>query len=113
MKEILELNPNQRIIFASAHVDDMLKNSIQDLKRIFPVMQKPFQVESLLGLVENVSLFEEIEHLNKKLQNPNSSINSQKTSKQISDELNEMLESGVWFSYQNQVSPRLPKIQIK
>jgi CheY-like chemotaxis protein len=42
-KEILEINPDQRIIFASAYVIETLRESVKELKRVVELMQNPFQ----------------------------------------------------------------------
>jgi CheY-like chemotaxis protein len=39
-KEILELNPRQRIIFASAYVKETLEDSVKQLKQVVELMQK-------------------------------------------------------------------------
>jgi CheY-like chemotaxis protein len=52
-KEILERNPDQRIIFASAYVRDTLQDSIKQLKRVVELMQKPFGLEALIETVED------------------------------------------------------------
>ena len=43
-KEILGLNPSQRIIFASAYVQETLVDSIKNLKQIVELLQKPFSL---------------------------------------------------------------------
>ena len=40
-KEILAVNPHQRIIFASAYVKETLVDSIQQLNQIVELLQKP------------------------------------------------------------------------
>jgi CheY-like chemotaxis protein len=40
-KEILAVNPHQRIIFASAYVKETLQESVKQLKQIVELMQKP------------------------------------------------------------------------
>jgi CheY-like chemotaxis protein len=41
-KEILAVNPRQRIIFASAHLKDTLIESIQEIKQVVEILPKPF-----------------------------------------------------------------------
>jgi hypothetical protein len=41
-KEILAVNPHQRIIFASAYVKETLQESVKQLKQIVEIMQNPF-----------------------------------------------------------------------
>ncbi|MGE5661186.1 MAG: response regulator [Ignavibacteriales bacterium] len=56
-KEILEINPEQRIIFASAYVKETLSDSVKELKRVVEMMQKPFSVSSLSDTVENTEAY--------------------------------------------------------
>lgn len=46
-KEILAVNPHQRIIFASAYVKDAPQGSITRLKQIVELLQKPFGEQDL------------------------------------------------------------------
>ncbi|MFL6486628.1 MAG: response regulator [Nitrososphaera sp.] len=57
-KEILEINPKQRIIFASAYVKDTLEESVKELKRVVELLQKPFSLSTLLDTVENREAYE-------------------------------------------------------
>src|SRR5215208_4359327 len=52
-KEIFEMNPEQRIIFASAYVKETLESSIKELKRVVELMQKPFDADVLVGTIED------------------------------------------------------------
>ena len=56
-KEILEINPEQRIIFVSAYVKETLSESVKELKRVVEMMQKPFSVSSLSDTVENTEAY--------------------------------------------------------
>jgi len=56
-KDILEINPDQRIIFASAYVKETLSESVKELKRVVEMMQKPFSVSSLSDTVENTEAY--------------------------------------------------------
>src|SRR5919197_3244581 len=47
-KEILEFNPNQRIIFASAYVKETLVDAVKHLKEVVELMQKPFDANALV-----------------------------------------------------------------
>ena len=57
-KEILEINPDQRIIFASAYVMETLAESVKELKRVVELMQKPFSMSALVDTVENKQAYE-------------------------------------------------------
>jgi CheY-like chemotaxis protein len=52
-KEIFEINPEQRIIFASAYVKETLENSVKELKRVVELMQKPFDADILVDTIED------------------------------------------------------------
>jgi CheY-like chemotaxis protein len=52
-KEILSLNPDQRIIFASAYVKETLVDSIRNLKQVVELIQKPFEPDVLVETVED------------------------------------------------------------
>jgi CheY-like chemotaxis protein len=56
-KEILELKPDQRIIFASAYLEEALEDSIKQLKRVVELMQKPFGVEALVDTLEDKEIY--------------------------------------------------------
>ena len=43
-KEILGIDPHQRIIFPSAHVKETLQESVKQLKKVVELMQKPFNL---------------------------------------------------------------------
>jgi CheY-like chemotaxis protein len=57
-KEILEVNPDQRIIFASAYVKETLVEAVKELKRVVELMQKPFSISVLVDTVENREAYE-------------------------------------------------------
>jgi CheY-like chemotaxis protein len=62
-KEILEINPDQRIIFASAYVIETLVESVKELKRVVELMQKPFSMSALVDTVENKEAYEGLKTL--------------------------------------------------
>jgi CheY-like chemotaxis protein len=63
-KEILAVNPHQRIIFASAYVKDTVTDSIKNLKKLTEAIQKPFEIQKLIDLIEDKRIYEELEKLN-------------------------------------------------
>src|SRR5438067_13326515 len=63
-KEILAVNPHQRIIFASAYVKETLLDSIKKLNRVVELMQKPFGVNTLLDTIEDKEAYSELHSLN-------------------------------------------------
>jgi CheY-like chemotaxis protein len=68
-KEILGMNPSQRIIFASAYVQETLVDSIKNLRQIVELLQKPFSLQDLIDTVEDKNIYEELAKLNVNIQN--------------------------------------------
>ena len=63
-KEILDADPDQRIIFAFAYVRDTLEHSVKELKPVVELMQKPFTLKQLTDTVEDTLAFDELKGLN-------------------------------------------------
>jgi CheY-like chemotaxis protein len=68
-KEILGLSPSQRIIFASAYVQETLVDSIKNLKQIVELLQKPFSLQDLVNTIEDKTIYDELAKLNVNIQN--------------------------------------------
>jgi DNA-binding response OmpR family regulator len=62
-KEILEMYPKQRIIFASAYVEQTLEDSVKQLKRVVELMQKPFGAEILVNTIEDKEAYDGLKEL--------------------------------------------------
>jgi len=62
-KEIFDLNPNQRIIFASAYVRDTLEESVKQLNRVVELLQKPFTPDTLIDTIEDREAYEGLKKL--------------------------------------------------
>ena len=62
-REILTLNPSQRIIFASAYVKETLKESVKELRQVVELMQKPFVPAALVDVVEDTDAYPELKKL--------------------------------------------------
>jgi CheY-like chemotaxis protein len=60
-EEILAMNPHQRIIFASAYAKETLTDSIRKLKQVVELMQKPFDVNTLIDTVEDKEIYSQLE----------------------------------------------------
>ena len=56
-KEILEINPKQRIIFASAYVEETLEDTVKQLKQVVELMQKPFGADALVNTIEDKEIY--------------------------------------------------------
>ena len=63
-KEILAVNPHQRIIFASAYRQDKLLESVRQLNHIVEILNKPFSEQELIDIVEDKSMYSELKELN-------------------------------------------------
>lgn len=68
-KKILEANPSQRIIFASAYVQETLIDSIKNLKQIVELLQKPFSLQDLIDTIEDKTIYDDLAKLNVNVQN--------------------------------------------
>lgn len=65
IEEILAINPHQRILFLfSADVRKTLVNSARQLKQVVELLQKPFDIQSLVDIVEDKYIHEELEKFN-------------------------------------------------
>jgi CheY-like chemotaxis protein len=62
-KEILALNPSQRILFASAYIKETLRESVRELRQVVELMQKPFLPEALVDVVEDTEAYPELKKL--------------------------------------------------
>jgi CheY-like chemotaxis protein len=63
-KEILVVNPHQRIIFASAYLKDILIQSVRQLNQLVEILNKPFSEQELIDTVEDKSIYSELKKLN-------------------------------------------------
>lgn len=63
-KEILSINPHERIIFASAHVIDTLAQSISELGKVVELLQKPFEMDAFVDLLEDLNITKGLQELN-------------------------------------------------
>lgn len=62
-KKILKINPKQRIIFASAYVKETLKDSVRQLKQPVELLQKPFEPEILVDMIEDTQAYDGLKSL--------------------------------------------------
>jgi len=63
-KEMIRLNPNQRIIFSSAYTKSTLADAIKELKHVVELIQKPFEPEIIVEVIEDRSVAKKLETLN-------------------------------------------------
>ena len=62
-KEILAINPHQRIIFVSAYVEDTLSSSIKEMSIPVEVLQKPVSNDVLMNTIEDKEFYDELKRL--------------------------------------------------
>ena len=62
-KEILTINPDQRIIFASAYVKETLETSVKELKRVVELLQKPFEMQAFIDTIEDKQVYDELKKI--------------------------------------------------
>ena len=63
-KEIIRLNAEQRVLIATAVLKETLADCIKDIGRIVEMIQKPFEPESLVQLVEDKTILAKLRKLN-------------------------------------------------
>jgi CheY-like chemotaxis protein len=63
-KEILAVNPHQRLIFATAYVEETFIDSIKELKQVVELMQKPFGECALIDIIEDKDVYERLQKFN-------------------------------------------------
>ena len=54
-KEIIEMNPKQRILFVTGHVKEMMKG-VRKIGEKIELMQKPFPVNAMIRQVEGINV---------------------------------------------------------
>jgi CheY-like chemotaxis protein len=63
-KEILAVNPHQRIIFASAYVRDILMEAARQLRQLVELIQKPFNESQFIDILEDTEVYRELGKFN-------------------------------------------------
>jgi two-component system cell cycle response regulator CpdR len=62
--EILKINPQQRIIFASGYLEKTLLESLTTLNKAIEVLEKPFLLEALDNMINKTTILEKLEKIN-------------------------------------------------
>ena len=62
--EILKINPQQRMMFASGYIEKTLLDTLSKLNRAIPVIEKPFSLDVLEHMINNITIFEKLEKMN-------------------------------------------------
>ena len=63
-KEIIKINPRQRIIISSAHSREALFHSMKEIEKLVELVQKPFDLHTLIDTLENRLFYSELQSLN-------------------------------------------------
>jgi two-component system, chemotaxis family, chemotaxis protein CheY len=66
-KLILSANKHQRIILASAYVKSTLEESVKFLQMVVELLEKPFDLERLVTIVEDNKVHHELKKINVKI----------------------------------------------
>ena len=61
--EILNINPRQKIIFASGYLEKTLLDALTKLDRAIPVIEKPFSLDVLEHMINNTEVFEKLDKI--------------------------------------------------
>jgi DNA-binding NtrC family response regulator len=63
-KEIVKINPKQRIIISSAHSREFLFHSKKELEKPVEFVQKPFDLQTFIDTLENQLFYSRLQRLN-------------------------------------------------
>ena len=63
-REIIKINPKQRIIIASSYPRETLFYSMKELGQLVEFVQKPFNIYTLIDAIENKQFYSELQKLN-------------------------------------------------
>jgi CheY-like chemotaxis protein len=63
-KEILAVNPHQRIIFASAYIEETVRESVKELEQVVELLQKPFPTSQLLETISDKQIYNQLRNYN-------------------------------------------------
>ena len=72
--EILKINPNQRIIFASGYIENIVLDSLTEINKAIEVIKKPFSIEALDDMINNKTLLDKFEEINSNQKEENISV---------------------------------------
>lgn len=69
-KKILDLYPEQRIVFTTAYIEGTLRESATQLKHVVEILHKPFELKTLIKVVENFEVYRKLQKINSKMDEP-------------------------------------------
>ena len=97
-KDILELAPNQRILFVSGYIQETLTNSLSPLLQIVTIIQKPFEFSKLINVLEDLESYSKMCTLNLKVKNLDSFDPMEPEVSRLLDELIKKQKPDVWYA---------------
>ncbi len=62
-EEILNINPRQKIIFASGYLEKTLLEVLTKLNRAIAVIEKPFSLDVLDHMINNTEIFDKLDKI--------------------------------------------------
>ncbi|MDQ4072778.1 MAG: response regulator [Thermoproteota archaeon] len=68
-QEILGINPDQRLMFASAWPQKIFTEYVRTLNRVIEILQKPFEKDEFIELAENVVVYDYMKKISKQMRN--------------------------------------------
>ncbi len=100
-KEILELNPSQRILFSSAYVKEFLVEKIEYFNEIIGVLEKPIELSVLIDIIEDKKSYEKLERLKIRIQQLGDIDPSKPEIRDMIDNASKNQKPNVWYSVGN------------
>ena len=100
-KEILELNPSQRILFSSAYVKEFLVDKIEYFNEIIGVLEKPIELSILADIIEDKDAYEKLERLKIRIQQLDDIDPSKPEIIDMIDSATKNQKPDVWYSVGN------------
>ncbi len=97
-REILRIQPNQRIIFASAYVKENLADSLKEINQIIAVLQKPFRLSVLVDTIEDEEGYAQLEKFNVKVREIKNLDPANKAVQSLLEDLSKIQKPTVWYA---------------
>ena len=106
-KQILTLNPRQRIILATYVKEEVSIESLNQLKQVVELLQKPFGEDSLMDTIEDKEIYSELQKLDMKTQDIKAANFRHEQLKQLIEILRK-LQLYHLFDYTKKQTPKSP-----
>lgn len=97
-REILAIEPKQRILFASAYVVDTLVESVKNLQQVVELLQKPFDLYEFVDLLEDKQIWRGLEKLNVRVKEVKDLNPSHNEIRDLLDGLRKLQKGRAWAS---------------